>query len=183
MKKIFIAAGHSPSKPGAQGNGYKEELLAIELVDLIVAELKALGVNPVVDNHQNDLSKTTAFFRNLLSVNSIVLDIHWNAAGIAAATGTETLVPAQYTKFEYNLAAELSNTVSRTLGIRMRGEQGVKTEADSHHGRLGWMRLTGENVLMEICFITNPVDMQKYQANKLQLAKNIALILKNNSEK
>jgi N-acetylmuramoyl-L-alanine amidase len=65
----------------------------------------------------------------------------------------------------------------------MRGDQGIKTEADSHHGRLGWMRLTGENVLMEICFITNPVDMQKYQANKLQLAKNIALILKNNSQK
>lgn len=178
MRKIFISAGHSPKKPGAAGNGYREELLAIELRDLIVKELTNIGVTATIDSNQNALAESIIFFKKLLAIDSIALDIHWNAAANPAATGTETLVPGTYSSFEYSLAAQLSEDVSTTLGIRKRGANGVKTELESHHGRLGWMRLTGENILMEVCFITNPQDMKQYQANKLALAKKIALTLK-----
>jgi LysM repeat protein len=57
------------------------------------------------------------------------------------------------------------------------GNSGVKTEADSHHGRLGWMRLTGENILPEICFVSSKSDMDSYQKNKFLLAKDIADVL------
>lgn len=177
MRKIFLAAGHSISKPGASGNGYKEELLAIEFVDLLTKELKNLGINPVVDNHKNALTETIVYLKNLISPNSIVLEVHWNA-GPANVSGTETLVPKSYTKFEWSLASELSETVSKVLNIKIRGVEGVKTEAESHHGSLGWMRLNGENVLMELCFISNILDMEKYQQNKIILAKEIATILK-----
>ena len=182
MRKIFISAGHSISKGGARGNGYKEELLAIELRDLIVKELKLLGVSPTIDSNDNALVHTMAFFKNLVSSNSILVDIHWNAA-TPQATGTETLIPKTYTTFEYTLATELSKVVGDTLGLKLRGYNGVKTEAESHHGSLGWMRLTGENILLEICFITNASDMEKYQKNKLSLAKQLALTLKKHSEK
>lgn len=179
MRKIFISSGHTntPGRDrGASGNGYIEGELTEEFRELLTFELNLLGVKAVSDGNNTILSESIKFFKNLTSTNSIVLDIHFNAAS-PQATGTETLIPSNYSPFEKKLAERISSTVSNTLGITMRGRKGVKTEADSHHGRLGWMRLTGENILMEICFITNKKDMESYQANKYILAKKIAKVL------
>ena len=183
MRKIFISAGHSNKSGrdrGASGNGFIEGELTVELRNLIVAELKKLGITPIVDKDDSILSETLNFVRNLTTNTCIVLDIHWNAA-TPQATGTETLIPSENTDFERRLAAKLSEVVGMRLNIPLRGRHanlnGVKTEAESHHGRLGWMRLTGENVLMEICFISNPNDMKSYQLNKNQLAADIAKVL------
>jgi N-acetylmuramoyl-L-alanine amidase len=181
MRKIFISAGHSNQigkDRGAQGNGFIEGELTVELRDLIVHELKKQGVNPIVDQNHSVLAESLNFFKNLTTNSCIVLDIHWNA-GPSTATGTETLVPVKPSEFETKLAKNLSACISKTLNIKLRGPEGVKTEADSHHGRLGWMRLTGENVLIETCFISNKSDMDKYQANKYILARNIAIELTN----
>lgn len=179
MRKIFIGAGHSNKvgkDRGAVGNGYIEGELAIELRDLIVSELKKMGITPIIDENQNILSETITKFKNITSSNSIVLDIHWNAA-TPKATGTEVLIPKEFTTFEKTLAEKIALTISETLGIVKRGNNGVRTEAESHHGRLGWMRLNGENILLEVCFISNESDMIKYQKNKKILALNIAKIL------
>lgn len=178
MRKLFLSAGHSPKEPGASGNGYREELLAIEFRDLLVAELKTLGVTPIIDDNNNALAKTLAYFKNMTSTDSICIDIHWNASSNPEATGTEILVPLEYSSFEYNLAVLLAGEIKNSIGTKLRGTNGVKTEADSHHGRLGWMRLTGENILIEMCFISNASDMDKYQKNKNKLARNLAVILK-----
>jgi N-acetylmuramoyl-L-alanine amidase len=180
MRKIFISAGHSNVQGkdrGAVGNGYIEGQLTVELRDLIVKSLKEKGVTPTIDSNDSLLAHTMAFFKNITTNTCIVLDLHWNAA-TPQATGTETLIPATPTDFEVRLASNLSDIVAKTLDIKKRGDykgkQGVKTEAQSHHGRLGWMKLTGQNVLMEICFITNKTDMESYQANKEKLASLIA---------
>lgn len=183
MRKIYISAGHSNSvgkDRGASGNGYIEGELAVEFRNLLTCELEALGLKPIVDQNDSILKQSINFFQNLTTNKDIVLDIHWNAA-TPAATGTETLIPSDPTQFEINLSSVISKCISDTLKIPMRGSykghKGVKTEAESHHGRLGWMRLTGENILLEVCFITSKSDMDSYQANKEILAKEIAKIL------
>jgi N-acetylmuramoyl-L-alanine amidase len=183
MAKIYLSAGHSVKQPGASGNGYKEHELAIELRQLIATELELLGNKPILDSNDNALSHSIAFFKNLVGANSIVVDIHWNASASITATGTETLIPKEYNIFEYELACELSRIISFVLNIPKRGTDGVKTEADSHHGRLGWMRLNGNNILLEVCFISNESDMKSYQKNKGVLAKAIATILNDYSKK
>jgi LysM repeat protein len=183
MRKIFLSAGHSntPGRDrGAVGNGYIEGELTVELRNLLVKELKKLNITPIVDPDDSIFSQTINFFKNLVSPSCIVIDIHWNAAS-PAATGTETLIPANPSKFETELANEISKCISDTLGIPLRGnfngKRGVKTEAQSHHGRLGWMRLNGENILMEVCFISNRNDMASYQMHKEKLAKELAYII------
>lgn len=183
MRKIFISAGHSnvPGRDrGASSGTYIEGELAVGLRDKVANELKKMGVTPVMDNNRNILAESITFFKNLVSKDAIVLDIHWNS-GPATATGTEVLIPSENTSMERNLAKSLADVISKTLNIPLRGEhkglKGVKTEADSHHGRLGWMRLTGENVLIETCFISNPTEMKKYLDNADVLAKNIADVL------
>lgn len=182
MRNIYISAGHSnvlSRDRGATGNGFIEGELAVEQRDLIKKELIKLGVTPIVDGDNTILSQSINFFKNLTSSDSIVLDLHYNAA-TPQATGVEVLIPSKNTQFEKELAKEITDKISDVLGIKNRG---VKTEAQSHHGRLGWMRLTGENILVETCFISNKNDMQRYQENKCVLAKEIALILYKRAQK
>lgn len=184
MKRtVFISAGHSNvagRDRGAVGNGFIEGVLTAELRSLIVPLLRNRGVTVVVDSDNSILSQTLNYFRNKTTPNCIVLDIHFNAS-IPSATGTETLIPANPSIFEQRLARDLSKACADVLGIPLRGSlnglHGVKTELESHHGRLGWMQLTGENVLMEVCFITNAANMRSYESNKYRLANEIAIIL------
>lgn len=176
MRNIYLSAGHSNTKGrdmGAVGNGFIEGVEAAELRNIIYTELKKLGITAKMDNDNTILADSIRFFKNLTDSKSIVVDIHFNA-GVPKATGTETLVPFDATKFEKYLAEELTKTMSETLNIKSRG---VKSEADSHHGRLGWMRLTGENVLLEICFISNEQEIKNYRAKRFELGKNIAQVL------
>jgi N-acetylmuramoyl-L-alanine amidase len=179
-RAIFLSAGHGGNDSGAVGNGYTERDLAIELRQLIYTELCTLGITAELDKNSNALKETIQAFKNLVSPSCILVDIHWNAAG-PTATGTETFIPENYTEFELELASKLSKCISDTLEIPLRGsvkgKLGVKTEAMSARKTLGFMRLTGQNILLEIAFISNKSDMEKYQANKRVLAFKLANIL------
>jgi N-acetylmuramoyl-L-alanine amidase len=179
-RAIFLSAGHGGNDSGAVGNGYTERDLAIELRQLIYTELCTLGITAELDKNSNALKETIQAFKNLVSPSCILIDIHWNAAG-PTATGTETFIPENYTEFELELASKLSKCISDTLEIPLRGsvkgKLGVKTEAMSARKTLGFMRLTGQNILLEIAFISNKSDMEKYQANKRVLAFKLANIL------
>lgn len=178
MRRIFLSAGHSSKigvgrDNGAIGNGFTEGVEASELRKIISEELKNLGVVALIDNEDSILADTVRFFKNLTDNKCIVVDIHYNASS-PQATGTEVLIPDNPSVFEKDLATELSKVISETLNIKNRG---VKTESSSQHKKLGWMRLTGENVLLEICFISNKSDMEKYRENRFLLGEKIAQVI------
>lgn len=172
-RKIIISAGHGGTDPGALGNGYIERDLAIELRDLIVAELKTLGINPLVDDNRNALSQTLAWLRGKFGSRDVLIDIHWNAAANPEARGSEVIVPEVSTQFERSLGTSILTMLSN-LGFRNRG---VKPESQTARKTLAWMRPNAENILIEVCFISNSLDMKLYQANKHTIAKRIAQIL------
>lgn len=178
MRKVYISAGHSSKlgvgrDNGAVGNGFVEGVEASELRNIIYTELKKLGITATIDKEDSILADSISFFKNLMDIKAIVIDIHFNA-GSPQATGTETLIPSESTKFEKDLAKELTKVMSEILNIKSRG---VKTEASSHHGRLGWMRLTGENILLEVCFISNKKDIENYRIKRFELGKKIAEVI------
>ena len=177
-RKIIISAGHGGTDPGASANGYVERELTIELRNLIIAELKLLKINPLVDDDKNALAQTLAWLRGKFSGKDILFDIHWNAADNPEAKGTEVIVPDVASQFEKDLGRSLVK-IFTDLGFR---DRGVKPEALTARKKLGWMRPAAENVLLEVCFITNPTDMKLYQANKTTIARRIATILANYSK-
>jgi N-acetylmuramoyl-L-alanine amidase len=183
MRTIFIGAGHSNTKGrdmGAVGNGYVEGELTVELRNLVIEELAKLGIKAERDGDNSVTLETVNFIRKkLFKPDSILVDIHFNA-GPAAATGCEVIIPASFSVFERDLADELSALISTTLQIRNRGR---KTEAQTARKQLAWMRMAGDNILPEICFISNADDMSKYQAKKKELAYNMAALLKKWSSK
>lgn len=177
MKKIYISAGHSNKAGrdrGAAGNGFIEGVEMCELREIIAEELKILGSDVVVDKDDSILSDTIRDFKS--TEIDILIDLHMNAA-TPKATGVETLVPDPPTKDERVLAEKISQVTSEILGIPLRGIKGVKTEADSQHKRLGFMRLLGTTVLLETCFISNANDMKSYRKNRFKLGKALAKVL------
>jgi N-acetylmuramoyl-L-alanine amidase len=175
-RTVFLSSGHSNKKGldnGAVGNGYIEGVLTVNYVTKLAAKLRKLGVTVVLDDPSNAFAHTIAYFRNKTTSDAIVADFHWNASANPASTGVETLIPANPTAFEIMLAKDMSDDVSESTGIPLRGNykgnKGVKTELESHHGRLGWMTLKGENILVEMGFISNPNDMSSFFENEEKL--------------
>lgn len=173
MRKLIISAGHGGKDPGASGNGFVERDLAIELRNLIIAELKELGINALVDHDRNALRETLSWLRGKFGSKDILLDIHWNAAANPEAKGSEVIVPDTSSFYEKSLAKALLKVLT-DLGFR---DRGVKPEALTARKTLAWMRPGAENVLLEVCFISNALDMKLYQANKHTIAKRMAAVL------
>ncbi len=178
-RKVFVIAGHGGIDSGAIGNDYIERDLAIELKDLVIKELKLLGISALPDSNMNGLSQTLSWLRGKFGSKDILFDIHWNAAAAATAKGSEVIIPDVSSQFEKELAKDLLKVLV-DLGFK---DRGVKPEALTARKKLGWMRPVAENVLIEVCFITNATDMKLYQANKHTIAKKLALVLSTYSKK
>lgn len=184
MRTIFISAGHSDKlgrDRGAVGNGYIEGVETVKVRKRIVEILKnKYNCKVVIDVDDSIFSQTLAYFRNKVCKESLLIDIHFNAA-TPQATGTESFVPREPTQIELELAYALSHVASVNFNVNKRGSfksfSGVKNEIESHHKKLSWMTLQGHNVLLELCFITNARDMSSYIKNFENYCQDVALIL------
>lgn len=169
---IFLSAGHHLRDPGAVSKWGIERDLAIELRNLVEAYLKTAKASYVIDKDTETLGQ---YLERIKPGNgSVVVELHWNAAMSTTATGTEVFIADNHTKLSKELAAELSAGIATKIGIKNRG---VKTEKESARGRLAFVREGGTNCLIEVCFISNPDDMAKYQKAKCELAEYIANVL------
>lgn len=181
-RHIWISAGHSNvvgKDRGAHANGVYEGDLTVELRNLICDNLDCMNLEYTQNKDSNALSETMSVLRNLTKNKDILIDLHFNFSTIPSATGCESYVSNIANEVELELAEKGTDTISRILGIQKRGMykgyEGVKSETSSQHKRLGWMKLLGNNVLYEICFISNDGDFAKYQKNKRDLAYEIAV--------
>lgn len=181
MKRmLFVSAGHS-SKPGRDNgatgiDGITEGQRTEEFRNLFVEECKKLGITVNVDGSDTILQDTMNIFKKYSNPDSILIEFHFNASSSQTATGIEVLIPhsSEATYLEKFIAEQFANVGAEVLGIKNRG---IKTEDQSHRGRLGWMRLTGHSVLPELCFISNKSDINLYNTNKEKLATKYAKII------
>lgn len=169
----YASAGHHNADPGAQANGHKESELTQELRNMVVEELRNLGVRYITDND----NETNRQYQGRIKPGSgsVIFDIHFNA-GPPTATGTEVIVANEVNEISKQFAKELVDGAAEIMGIRNRG---VKDETGTHHSRIGILHLpAGISALAEVCFITNMSDMSAYQVNKERLAAFYAEMLK-----
>jgi len=187
MRTIFLSAGHSDTvnrDQGAQscehdGKVYSEGKLTTGFRKLLATALRDQEVKVIVDNDNTVTKETVGTIDDLLRIGTlgekdIAIDIHFNASA-PNATGCEVLVPLKYSHTEMVIASHLVSAISEVLEIHNRG---VKTEADSARGRLMFMTPVLNNILIEVCFISNESDLSKYLANQKELATVIAATLK-----
>jgi N-acetylmuramoyl-L-alanine amidase len=167
---IFIFAGHGGTDVGAVGVDRRTEAReTLKLRNAICLELKAKGVKYIIDDDNDKLRDVLK--KAQTGSGSVVLDIHFNAASKATATGVETIVSDGANNITLSFAAELAEAVTIPTGLKMRG---VKREKDTPRKRLALMRENGIVGLLEVCFISNKSDMALYDQHINKIAANLA---------
>lgn len=187
QRRLFLSAGHSWAAGRDRG---ASSLDGRHVEGLIVAEFRTLVFDILqshykyrasVDSNDSILSQTIALFRQWATPRCILVEFHCNASSNPRAEGIETFVPNNASRFELDLAMEISRAIAMETAFPLRRGRlridGVKEEGESARGQLGWMRLAGENVLPELFFITNPQEVEVWNKQKHQVAKRVADVL------
>lgn len=166
---VCIVAGHSVIDSGAIGiGGNNESEMTRALRNLIVGYMKRKDVS--IDDDTLNTSQVVGWLRNRVKKDSIVLDIHFNSHTTESAHGTETFANTD----AIALGKEINAATVKVLGTR---DRGMKNASDSARGSIGVLRLHCKVVLLEVCFISNKSDYDKYIKGADKLAREIALIL------
>lgn len=167
-KSLFISAGHSTSDPGAVGNGYTEADIVLEFRDYLAEALRARGVEFNKDGERGENLPLSKAWR-MAAEHDIAVEFHCNAFSMPTATGVETLSRPH----NMGLGLSICKAISDTLQISNRGAKG---EGSGQHSRLAFVS-SGGGIIVELFFISNPDDVDKYQRWKLQLAEVLADLL------
>lgn len=192
-RRIFLSAGHS-STPGRDRGAssvdgkYIEGVLAAELRSLIFKYLQEIhNIRASIDKDDTITAQTINLFKHYTNPRSILVDLHFNANDKPTAQGVEVVIPKIYSPFELKLAGDIANAIHQVTDFKLRnateGIKGVIDETRTARQRLGWMSLVGENILIEVCFVSNPVEMSIYTEKKEQIAKAIACVLAQYTQK
>lgn len=187
LKVICIDEGHtvSGSDYGTQGNGLYESIETRELGSLIKKYVEQLGVK--IDKCTIDYANSVSdsINKRLAIANSkaydLVLIIHFNSFSEESANGCEVFIlpnkngyyssNASYnTNLKYG--REILDAVCTTGGFYKRGGD-VKFRDDL--GMLLYPKSYA--VYLEVCFLTNKKDADKYKTNKDKIARAIAEVI------
>jgi len=169
---IGIDCGHTLSGEGtgAQGCGYKEEVLTREVGKMVKEYLNKEGhtvIDCTVDKSSKQLADRVAK-ANKQSLDLFV-SLHFNACvndvkGNGKTTGTEVLLYSLNSKAKPHAERIVKNISA--LGLKNRG---VKT-----HGAYVLKHTKAPALLVEVCFIDDKDDMDVYLRSPKSVAKAIA---------
>ena len=192
---IILTAGHTGPNTGAQcatthfDEGTENIWLRNRVAEILT---NRYGLVVLVDDDRASLKLLTQELKNSppvhrgspsqrgggstvdcrpLSVDDIVIDLHFNAHTNPNARGTEAIVADDATTLELRFASRLAHTTSDALDIPLRC---IKSESQTPHRRLAMLHLTPQSIILEVCFCTSPEDVEAYRNNREKLAADLA---------
>ncbi|MGN0078817.1 MAG: N-acetylmuramoyl-L-alanine amidase, partial [Coriobacteriales bacterium] len=159
--------GHSAKSPGACSGEYKEHEQTRLMNKAFIKAMKARGYK-VADTTSDARNKSAVLIEQVKKANEaaeggkhLALSWHYNASG---GTGTEVYHYGESTR---EIAARVSSAIAKTLGIRDRGSK--------QNASLYFLSKTvAPAILIEVCFIDNPSDMEKLEAKRQLVAEAVA---------
>ena len=162
-KKILLNPGHGlyPNgtyDPGAVGCGYEEAELTRELVRMVESNLSGYADVTVWD-YEKDIYKYNPDLN--YSEFEYCLSIHFDSGG-----GSGSMIIRHRSRDRNAFESALLNNVTNAGGFEAR--------ADSVQGLQFTSNSPNNTTLLEVCYISNQSDMDKYQAKKNEIAKAIS---------
>lgn len=171
MTTVTITAGHGGSDPGAVNGNVTEAEVATDMRNMIKLYLERKGLTVRTDGKGSDNQSLTNAIK-LISGSKVAIELHCNAFSKPSAGGVEALAQLK----DKAICQKLCKAVSRVMGIPIRGsEGGFKSEGSGQHSRLGYVRNGG--IILELFFISNPVELQTYQSRKWLVARELAEVI------
>lgn len=172
MKKIFISAGHSNSDPGSiSRDGKREADLAEVLRNRIVANLQAMGLDPVSDG-DGTINRPLPDAVKIAKQNAdgVNIEIHFNA-GPPSARGVEALCYLKHA----TLAMNLCGAIAKHTKSPLRGKAGWKAPHEGQHHRLAFCEAGG--VILEVEFISSVEGLRQYLTFETEIAQDLAVVI------
>jgi len=164
-RHIILNAGHYDDPdtphfddPGATTNQVREAVEVIKIRDRVsrLLRLARFSVSEVPDTLDLRESIDWANQKAPSLNDGLAIDIHLNYLSDQRARGTETFYGTSETSEE--IASLLAKGTAEAMNIPNRG---AKPDTQTAVGSLGWIRKTTMwATLVEICFLTNPEDME-----------------------
>lgn len=168
MKKVFLTAGHEIKEGGATTgaktiHGNEAALVRMLVTDIACSLYEKYKIMAITDKDHWSLVYVVGWLKNLVKKDDIIIDFHFNAFHLESANGTEAFIPDKHTTAEKLLANDIVNAITDAIGTSKRNPP-VKTESQSQHPRLAILSTPtlAVNVLVEICFLSNPNDMAAF---------------------
>ncbi|WAL60069.1 hormogonium tapered terminus morphoprotein TftA [Thermocoleostomius sinensis] len=176
MGRIFISAGHFSGDPGATtAIGTSEAQEMIKTRDLIIAELKSRGLVQDQDFFSVpdtiDLTPTINWINACAVAGDVALEIHGNAFD-KRARGTECFFIHGNAARERDARLMLNALLNQVPSLIDRGD---KPDTQSAPGSLAFCRrIAVPSLLLELCFVDEPQDMNLLVRDRAKFAKGIA---------
>lgn len=131
----------------------------------------ALSQIEVLTDGAGDVNQVLKNAIALAKTANIAIEYHFNA-GPPSATGIEVLSLVG----KKALAQRLADAIRLATGLKVRGsDSGWKSDSSGQHHRLGFCRAGG--LVIEVCFISNAVDMAAYVCRSQAIVNNVARVL------
>lgn len=152
MAHLYVIAGHGAGDPGATGNGYNEA----ERVRALANKIKERGGNDVT---LGDMNRNYYADNGISSLNIPkdwqILELHLDSAS-ASAKGGHVIIKKGFTADKYDTA--LANNISSIFPGRANKIVSRSDLANPNRAAAKGYPYR----LLEVCFITNPADIQKF---------------------
>jgi RHS repeat-associated protein len=178
---VALDAGHgingsnnSAMDPGAVGNGYKESDLALAITQSVNTHLQSYGQETsMVRNGELTIDGNSLRYRTNKAIAdgaNVFVSIHINAAGSESASGFSVLYKDNGSNANNNSALAQSILESQSVmsiygkGTSIRNDLAVLNRFSS----------TGAAVLIEVGFISSPIDAKLMSSRANDIGKDIA---------
>ncbi len=164
--KFLVSAGHGGGDPGACAFGRTESDIALEMRELVAKRLLEMRHTVLMDGATGQNLPLRDAVKLVAGVD-IAVELHCNA-GPATATGVEVISLPK----DKLVAQRIAKAIAGATGHQLRGQAGWIDQSQSQHPRLAFVQAGG--MVVEMFFITNMADLQKFDAHKDALAMAIA---------
>ena len=167
MRKVYLCAGHRGGNTGANANDFKEAEETIYIRDAVAKRLIEKGVEVILDDNDAQLNDVVKTINKTCEPADICIDFHFNCFGNPTVNGSEVLKPFNYSLTEVELAEDMLYATTYILETK---DRGIKNEGEGQYNKLAMLSgIKCNSIVLEICFISNKEDLQKYLDKKEDL--------------
>lgn len=164
MPKLFVIPGHGAGDPGAGGFGYNEA----ERVRALATRMKALAPDYVVLGDFSRNYYADKGISNLIIPNDMcIIELHMDSSSSSSAKGGHVIIKGGYSPDQYDAA------LADKIGAMFPGRSNMIVGRNDL-GNVNRAATRGFNYrLLEVCFISNQDDLNKFNSQLDEVAKAI----------
>ena len=161
---IYLSAGHRGRGTGAYSKRNGDEadhtiMFRNRLYESLKAKL-SFRHKVRIDSDGEEESRVIRDINNFCGNKGVAIEFHFDASSKAEPNGSTVFIADEASNTSISIAEDIAPLVSDMLGVRNRG---VRREKSTARKTIGFLRQTKcPAVLIELCFLTNDDDIDKF---------------------